>query len=440
MGSRWSAMTDAQKTRYVRGGEAAKEAERLGGRGYAPTKKMVERDARQNLAADQIVAMKSGAEINPATNSASRALSALNLDADVDFDAGVRSLRRSLRNASAAEQVSLAIQDDVINRHDRESRGKSGSMQGIPDGVTEALPTDSWRLLPHDVALPTFKHFRGSFPLATDAAEILGQCNQKGCVSVAYNSKLMQFHTDIHRPAVHDNAPVITRAEATLCKWDCYLAGFCVHGADGRDVVAMRLQLRLALTKVRFPADNKTDRNLLSKGGVVICAVAERHAAVTAAGGVAAADALVSVLNHWVHIGAIDLKAVEFEAQTLTIMGASNLPLAEVRPEVNLEGTWQFVNSWDFVKEKDKSLKWYFRCFFLPALTRMLGKIRPLQCTVSEMVPWPNDDNRKVLFWNGARDSACAKRLEESRQMREARAAAQPRLPDGPRNIATPQL
>ena len=284
---------------------------------------------------DLALVMRSGGELDPSSNSASRSLSALNLDANTDFDAGIRILRGQ-RTAAAADKVSANIQGELLDKHSRSARDATGCITGLPSEVAQVLGAEDWQLQPHDVGHSTFKHFRGSFPLAVEAAATLGKANSKVMFNVAMAAKLRSLRTELHKPATHDEAPPITREEATIHKSDCNSAGFCVHGSDGRDVVAMRLSLRKALTRTRFPKANKLGRELLSTSGIVIAAIAEEP--IIAAVGVAAeAVPAVRVHNHWLHLGAFDLKRVEFEGQTLCISGCG-LTINGECAEVNLEG------------------------------------------------------------------------------------------------------
>ena len=183
---RYNALTEQQKRRHVKGAQAASEAQRLGGRGYAPTKRMEGRSERQHAVDDLALVMRSGVEVDPTTNSASRSLSALNLDSNVDFDAGIRALRGSLRKAASAERIAESIQSDVLNRHDQSARDDTGCVTGVPHDVAQLLSAAEWRLQPHDVAHQTFKHFRGSFPTAVDTAATLGKCNLKKRPTLCY--------------------------------------------------------------------------------------------------------------------------------------------------------------------------------------------------------------------------------------------------------------
>ena len=423
---RYNALTEQQKRRHVKGAQAAPEAQRLGGRGYAPAKRMEGRSERQHAVDDLALVMRGGVEVDPTTNSASRSLSALNLDSNVDFDAGIRALRGSLRKAATAERIAESIQSDVLNRHDQSVRGDTGCVTGVPHDVAQLLNAADWRLQPHDVAHQTFKHFRGSFPIAVDTVATLGKCNLKKEAHVVLHAKLRAVRAALHQPAIHDEAPVITKEEAATHASDCHTAGFCVHGSDGRDVVAMRAQLRAAITRTRFPKANKLGRELLSTSGVVIVAVAEEVADVAPDAAVGGASP-VTVHNNWLHLGVVDLRRAEFEGQTLGHSGG-NLAIAGDCVEVGLEGQWVFQDSWSFVRYMDKRLHWYLRFFFLPDSSRPLGTIRPIQCNAVELTPWPAASNRAVLFWRGGRDVEKAKRREQRRLQKEAVGAAQPRL------------
>ena len=98
-------------------------------------------------------------------------------------------------------------------------------------------------------------------------------------------------------------------------------------------------------------------------------------------------------------------------------------------------GQWTFVDSWAFVRFIPKQLLWYLRFFYLPDTLRPLGTIKPSECTVAEMEPWPIGSSRELLFGNNAREVERAKRSEERRLLKEATDASQKRLPDGTRSI-----
>ena len=98
-----------------------------------------------------------------------------------------------MRKAATAERVAESIQSDVLNRHDQSARDDTGCVTGVPHDVAQLLNAADWRLQPHDVAHQTFKHFRGSFPIAVDTVATLGKCNLKKRPTLCYMRNGGQF-------------------------------------------------------------------------------------------------------------------------------------------------------------------------------------------------------------------------------------------------------
>ena len=125
-------------------------------------------------------------------------------------------------------------------------------LAGAPPGVAQLLDAEDWRLPPHDVAFDTFRHLRGSCPLAVEVVVTLGKANNNVACNVTMAAKLRELRALLHQPALHDAAPKTIRAEAFILNVQCNQAGFSVHGVDSRSVVVMRIQLRAAISRKPF--------------------------------------------------------------------------------------------------------------------------------------------------------------------------------------------
>jgi hypothetical protein len=202
MGQRYANLSESEKGRHIRGASAAREAQRLGGRGYAPTKRMVDRGHANRAADERTVTMRAAGEIDPSTNSAARSLSGLKLDDDADFDHGIRLLRGSLRRATVADKVSESIQDVALTNHDETHRDSTGALRDVPHAVTSR----------------TFKHVRGSFPMAMEAIATLGKSKGNVNFTAKMTEKLTSLRRKLHRPAVHELAPPISKTEARIAR------------------------------------------------------------------------------------------------------------------------------------------------------------------------------------------------------------------------------
>ena len=135
---------------------------------FAPTNRMARAQKQRESAESSRIQMQQSVELDPTDTSASRALDAINLNSSMDFDEGVRALRRSLRNAFTADGTTLAIQDKVLESHNSSNRDADGRIDGVPVGIADVLHEDDWKLMPHAV-MSSIKHVRVSFPLAVDS-------------------------------------------------------------------------------------------------------------------------------------------------------------------------------------------------------------------------------------------------------------------------------
>jgi hypothetical protein len=166
--TRFEALPDAEKQRHSDGAATLNEARRLGARGFRPTNRMARAQRQRESAESSRIQMQQSVELDPTDTSASRALDAINLNSSMDFDEGVRALRRSLRSVFTVDGTTLAIQDKVLESHNSSNRDADGRIDGVPVGIADVLHEDDWKLMPHAV-MSSIKHVRGSFPLAVEA-------------------------------------------------------------------------------------------------------------------------------------------------------------------------------------------------------------------------------------------------------------------------------
>ena len=75
------------------------------GGGYRPSKQLVKREAARKSASEKLDAIRQHGELDPSCSSAARSLNAFSMSAETDFDEGVRSLQRWLRDATIADSV-----------------------------------------------------------------------------------------------------------------------------------------------------------------------------------------------------------------------------------------------------------------------------------------------------------------------------------------------
>ena len=113
--------------------------------------------------------------------------------------------------------------------------------------------------------------------LSTLAASTLRQANHKSELPIAVKEQLIKCRKELLGPALNDESPFITKEERKVNQWQCADAGFFVHGADGRDIVAMRASLLRVIASIRFRKAIKLDRVMLVASNVVVAVIADRH-------------------------------------------------------------------------------------------------------------------------------------------------------------------
>ena len=412
-----------RKNRLKEAGTAASEAARISGRGFRPSKRFVETEARRKSAAEKVDAIRRSGVVNHSESSAALALRALQVDDGMDFDAAVRLIKRGVRDATTADAIVDVMQRDAIENHDREGRRDDGTLADVPPTIAEHLGTD-WRLYAHS-AQSSLKHVRGSFPEATRMASVIAGGNTRTKFVQAAQSKLLGGRAEMHKPARHSEVPSISQQAAATHTLACHAAGFCVHGSVGANVQAMHSQLMRTLVVNRFPKHNKVQYKEVQESGVVICAISEHRPKVSAAAvGVAALPAK-RIVNKWVHIGLLERQPRRFSCQLLTPSGDTPpLALDDEAGEMTLGGMFTFENSWAFVRHLVKHHVWYLRFFYIIASQRPLGTITAGKCTAKELKPWPRPENLIVCFWNGEVDVEKAQRAARKKAEDAAEEAA----------------
>jgi hypothetical protein len=103
------------------------EVRRLGGRGFAYDKKMQRRKDTADHRGALLDTMSAAANVDPTSNVATRASDDIDISKRVDFDGGVRKLRRGFRNAASAGNTALAVQDKLLASHNIGGRRDGGS-------------------------------------------------------------------------------------------------------------------------------------------------------------------------------------------------------------------------------------------------------------------------------------------------------------------------
>ena len=290
---------------------------------------------------------------------------------------------------------------------------------GLPVEIADVIGPD-WRTVPHKFH-GNLRHVRGNFPLVAKVVKTLMSANRNRAVPRKLDAAMRQYRTELHQPAFHDQAPVVTKDEQKIHKYVCNVAGFCVHGSEGVLIRAMHDQLLRALCASRLPTANKVGRAALADSNVVICVVSERTEA--AAGpmpvGAAALAPIVTILNKWAYLGFVDLGTRGFQSQLLHRVDAGTVRVGSDKIAATSKRYWTFTNTWDFVRYLDKTGTWYLRVCTFSASSRLLGTLDINECSVDEMPPWPRGAALDTLFWDGESSIAQARKLETARQLKE---------------------
>ena len=170
--------------------ESVKESIRLGGRGFRPSKKVLQQELNRQTQQEKRETLMRQGEVDPSSTSAVVAMNSLNLTGAADFDDGIRAIKRGLRDVTRADAVALALQDEAITDHDRQARSESGVLNGLPHDVANLLSSD-FQLLPHAFRT-SLKHCRGGFPMVEKALGTNAKCKQH-----AYTILIRRFVTPV---------------------------------------------------------------------------------------------------------------------------------------------------------------------------------------------------------------------------------------------------
>jgi hypothetical protein len=162
MGDKYANLPQSERERLNRVGAAKSEAARIGGHGFAMNKRALAAELARTTAADKIQQLRTSGTVDPSTSSAATSLRGLSLSTRTGFDDGIRAIKNTMRDASKADVVVGALQDEALNSHDSRHRHGDGRILGLPYGVAGLLQQD-WNVLPHAFS-SNLVHTRGSFP------------------------------------------------------------------------------------------------------------------------------------------------------------------------------------------------------------------------------------------------------------------------------------
>jgi hypothetical protein len=360
MKDKFDNVSQSERERLQRDGDAASEAARVGQRGFAPTKRGLERALSRQTRDEKLKALRDSIVVDPSRSSAALSLQGLDINENADFDDGVRIIKRHIRVATSADNIVRALQDEALESHNVQQRHRDGRLLGLPFGVAELLQ-ENWNVLPHAFAT-TLMHTRGSFPTANKVVGAIVSVKSNVWVSQEYRKKLQEFRNKVHAPAYHDSQPKATKEAARKVELPCNVAGFCLHAAAGLLIRAMHAQLQRVIVSTRFPKINKEAHDLYDTNGIVLCALAERPMAPAGADGAAGAVLAKPVITKWVHVGACDRAPRAFFGHLLHLqVGQSSFDHESIVYEINLVGDWIFESSWQFCRFLDKELVWHLR-------------------------------------------------------------------------------
>ena len=318
-------------------------------------------------------------------SSAARSLNAFNMSAETDFDEGVRSLKRGLRDATIADSVWTELQSQAIADHNTNTRRHDNVMNGLPPEIADSFGSN-WHLLPHGFK-GNLRHLCWSFPAATKAVSTIVSTNPKQPISKTLADKLLAFRRQMCAPAMHTYAPVATDAESRSHDLNCHVAIFCAHGDSGVLVKAMHAKFLRCWMKWSFPKLNKDGRTMLSTGGVVLCTFSEKLVYEQPPTGCydvpqanfADSEQMVPMLV--VVPSNIEASPSIFFGRRMGVNITRDLQCGELR----LVSEWQFQKSWEFVRHLEKDQIWYYRLFSLNEAPRVLGTIDASACVVTEL-------------------------------------------------------
>ena len=217
------------------------------------------------------------------------------------------------------------------------------------------------------------------------------------------NRKALSVRNDFHEPVTHDDCPKITAAEARIKDKLCNQAGYCVHGKEGHCNVYMRSKLNTLLTLQRF-RKGTPQRKLLENSSVSLCCIGRiippvgGHIVEVAAGGHAPPPPPQVV---WLHLGVQEFRPIHFSAHLLESQRSDPLPPAYPCRSYPMRGTWEYKNTWTFVRMLNKDLVWTARFFRFERSHRKVGRVLPAECTLDELPICSEKHTPEMQFWGG---------------------------------------
>ena len=396
------------KNRYERMGENASEAASLTGQGFAPNRKQQQANQARVSAEQRMAILRAEAQLDPLSTSAATALRDMSLD-NVDFDEGIRRIKTRVREVAQSDAFTETLQREALDEFANSMRTADG-ITGIPPSVASHLG-DDWTAYPQSVSTGLL-HMRGSFPKVTELVGAFGKANNRLLLVKTLKQKLMQYREELHEPVIHETAPQIPKAASNIKEYLCNVAGFCVHGANGRSIILMHTNVNRVL-HARF-SKKYGQSAVANKAMVVLCAICEYDTTVTGDDG----EELIqhTVVNKWCHLGVYMQKPRGFGCQLLTMQEHQDVVTVDSEcGVVQLDLEFSYETAWDFCRFFDKSRSWHFRFFELLTDSRVpIGALTTDTCTVQEMRPKVGMP-RVVCFGAGPADCDKAEHIEKRR-------------------------
>ena len=225
---------------------------------------------------------------------------------------------------------------------------------------------------------------RGSFPKVTELVGAFGKANNRLLLVKTLKQKLMQYREELHEPVIHETAPQIPKAASNIKEYLCNVAGFCVHGANGRSIILMHTNVNRVL-HARF--SKKSGQSAVThKAMVVLCAICEYDTTVTGDDG----EELIqhTVVNKWCHLGVYMQKPRGFGCQFLTMQEHQDVVTVDSEcGVVQLDLEFSYETAWDFCRFLiNLEVGTFVSSSCLPILVCRLARSRPIHAQCKKCV------------------------------------------------------
>ena len=237
LGKRYRDLPESEHQRFAHVAHITRARVGTADGGPSDSKKDNAKLMRQRESESRRLALTNEIEGNPEM-SAADSLAEWRIDDSVDFDTGIRTIKRSLKCAAEADSVVDALCQNCIEDHDTNVRGDCGAIPSLPTPIADILG-DNWRVLPHAQFL-NVKHVRGSFDAVSDAVGTIAKVHGQSKLLAPIHQKLQSYRDAVHAPCNHDQMQPLPPSHDGHRELLCNEAGFCVHGHDGREVIAQR--------------------------------------------------------------------------------------------------------------------------------------------------------------------------------------------------------